>query len=1607
MMKSLKSLHVVVFKGKRPGARLSRVLLLSLCLGICSGALVWGITFAQSSIQFDTSGHSVGAPGPGQTMSALVYADVDGDGDADLVSGDGLGHIIVWRNDSSPFDSGWESFTVGSGASAVSSMAAGDLDGDGDVDIVVGYGDNTVAVWENNGTLAGWSSGVIGTDAVRVNALQVGDVDGNGSLDVVSGGGNSSMAVLPTSDNRITIWLNGPLGTAWTSIDVGEAYYAVRSIGLGDLDMDGDLDIVFGTNHAPPEGTVENPVPREEWPDVYQIRAFRNDGVSSWHEIDVGRDPEFETLSYNYHGYWGASISSVSLADLDNDGDLDIVSTDHMEGDFQVMGWENDGSPFSGPDTLWRGSAIAVGPYHNWLYSSVFASATGDLDNDGDVDVATANAYAATGQAEVIVWENTGIAFHEVVSQTHWVRHDIGEFEASVNAVVVRVTDLDLDGDLDLASAGNTDSLPHAIMVWRNNLGDRDGDSIPDDVDNCPDVYNPDQADSDGDGVGDVCDGPPVPTCVTLQRGTLGEVADGYIWEAYPTLGSFTDARLRTGLYTHPRYGAGENRALLHFELDSVPADAFVQSATLGMNQITSGSGETVDVYRITQAWTEGEPTWDTFASSYDDSTSWGSFFAQGDVVSVDITGLVSAWVAGSQSNYGLMLISSPAQALDEYYSSDYSNSGMRPWLEVCYFEDELPDADGDGVEDPVDNCPATPNADQVDSDSDGFGDVCDTCPFDPDNDADGDGICGDVDSCPLDPENDADGDGVCGDVDNCPDVYNPGQEDSDGDGVGNACEPDADGDGVVDDDDNCPATPNADQVDSDGDGAGDVCDACPLDPEDDVDGDGVCGDVDNCPLVHNPGQEDSDGDGTGDACEGIVDSDGDGVADDVDNCPATPNADQLDSDGDGVGDACDVCANDPDDDADGDGVCGDVDNCPGIYNPGQEDSDGDGVGDACEGPVEPTCVTVQRDVFGEVADGYIVSGRPTLGSFTGSSFSTGLSSSGEARALLQFGLDSLPAEALVQSATLGLEQRSPGTGETVDVYRITQAWTEGEPTWNTYASSYDDTVSWASFVSVGGSLTVDVTDLTSAWVAGSQPNYGLMLISSDPQAEDRYLSSDYSTSGMRPWLEVCYIEGELPDADGDGVPDSLDNCPATPNADQLDSDEDGSGDVCDPCPLDPDNDADGDGVCGDVDPCPLDPDNDADADGVCGDVDNCPLIYNPGQEDADGDGVGNACEPDADGDGVVDDDDNCPATPNTDQLDSDGDGAGDVCDACPLDPEDDVDGDGVCGDVDNCPLVHNPGQEDSDGDGTGDACEGIVDSDGDGVADDVDNCPATPNAAQLDSDGDGVGDACDVCANDPEDDADGDGVCGDVDNCPASPNADQLDSDGDGAGDACDACANDPEDDADGDGVCGDVDNCPDIYNPGQEDSDGDGVGDACEGPVEPTCVTVQRDVFGEVADGYIVSGRPTQGSFTGSSFSTGLSSSGEARALLRFGLDSLPVDALVQSATLGLEQRSPGTGETVDVYRLTQAWTEGEPTWNTYASSYDDTLSWASFVSVGGSLTVDVTDLTSDWVAGSQPNYGLMLISSDPQAEDRYLSSDYGNIGMRPWLEVCYIEP
>lgn len=120
----------------------------------------------------------------------------------------------------------------------------------------------------------------------------------------------------------------------------------------------------------------------------------------------------------------------------------------------------------------------------------------------------------------------------------------------------------------------------------------------------------------------------------------------------------------------------------------------------------------------------------------------------------------------------------------------------------------------------------------------------------------------------------------------------------------------------------------------------------------------------------------------------------------------------------------------------------------------------------------------------------------------------------------------------------------------------------------------------------------------------------------------------------------------------------------------------------------------------------------------------------------------------DQDGDGVPDFTDLCPTISGDQQLDADGDGLGDACDPYPYDAENDIDQDGFGVRVDNCPRTFNPDQADDDGDGVGNVCDDFPfgsDGDGDGIGDGEDNCPTTFNPEQADCDADGVGDVCDA----------------------------------------------------------------------------------------------------------------------------------------------------------------------------------------------------------------------------------------------------------------------
>ncbi|NOZ29609.1 MAG: hypothetical protein GXP39_16355 [Chloroflexi bacterium] len=121
-------------------------------------------------------------------------------------------------------------------------MAIGDLDGDSQPDVVSGDDDYQVVAWQNDGTpfSSGWLSNTVGSRGDYITSVAMGDLDGDGQPDVVSG----------DEDNQVIAWQNpgAPFGDPWVPLVIYTAGDYVRSVALADLDNDGDLDIIAGSD---------------------------------------------------------------------------------------------------------------------------------------------------------------------------------------------------------------------------------------------------------------------------------------------------------------------------------------------------------------------------------------------------------------------------------------------------------------------------------------------------------------------------------------------------------------------------------------------------------------------------------------------------------------------------------------------------------------------------------------------------------------------------------------------------------------------------------------------------------------------------------------------------------------------------------------------------------------------------------------------------------------------------------------------------------------------------------------------------------------------------------------------------------------------------------------------------------------------------------------------------------------------------------------------------------------------------------------------------------------------------------------------------------------
>jgi hypothetical protein len=219
---------------------------------------------------------------------------------------------------------------------------------------------------------------------------------------------------------------------------------------------------------------------------------------------------------------------------------------------------------------------------------------------------------------------------------------------------------------------------------------DGDGSNACDDCDDANPDTNPD-ADEICDGLDNNCDtqvdegGVCAPVCVTIQRGTLGSVADAPLHAATPNLnlGAYPN------LYTGYKADAGAKMSVVRFDLGVIPGGATVTSAEFGISQTYSTVPGTVRLHRVTVPWAENTVSWNTLVGGYDAAVlgSFASFVNGFGWRTVDVSGVVANWVSGASVNNGFLL--EEDLVVQHAYRSSEANTD-RPYLTVCYYGGQI-----------------------------------------------------------------------------------------------------------------------------------------------------------------------------------------------------------------------------------------------------------------------------------------------------------------------------------------------------------------------------------------------------------------------------------------------------------------------------------------------------------------------------------------------------------------------------------------------------------------------------------------------------------------------------------------------------------------------------------------------------------------------------------------------------------------------------------------------------------------------------------------------------------------------------------------------------
>lgn len=226
---------------------------------------------------------------PGVENSSIALADIDLDGHLDLImtGTDGTnGKFRTYKNDGNGSFSFFSNISPGV---YYRSIASGDIDSDGDPDLVMTGEDGSsdyFRTYLNNGNGI-FSNGSGFSPGVYNSSITLGDIDSDGDLDLIMIGWDGS-------STYCRIYKNDGNGYFSFDANIASGFYN-GSIVLGDVDSDNDLDLILAARYG----------------SANYFRVYKNNGSGSFSFYANIASPSY--------------LSSIALGDIDSDGDLDLI----------------------------------------------------------------------------------------------------------------------------------------------------------------------------------------------------------------------------------------------------------------------------------------------------------------------------------------------------------------------------------------------------------------------------------------------------------------------------------------------------------------------------------------------------------------------------------------------------------------------------------------------------------------------------------------------------------------------------------------------------------------------------------------------------------------------------------------------------------------------------------------------------------------------------------------------------------------------------------------------------------------------------------------------------------------------------------------------------------------------------------------------------------------------------------------------------------------------------------------------------------------------------------------------------------------------------------